>query len=48
MQRSPHSWPIPGTSSIGHFDANLGGARLTLSPEDVQRLTDLAPESAVR
>src|SRR6476469_7064589 len=28
LRRSPSSLPIPGTSSIDHFDANLAGGRL--------------------
>jgi len=43
-QRSPSSLPIPGTSSIDHFDANLAGGRLRLSSDEVQLLTDLTPE----
>src|SRR3954452_12969480 len=44
LQRSPHSLPIPGTTSIGHFEANLAAGRLRLSAAEVQQLTDLAPE----
>ena len=44
LQRSPHSLPIPGTTSIGHFEANLAAGRLRLSAAKVQQLTDLTPE----
>jgi aryl-alcohol dehydrogenase-like predicted oxidoreductase len=44
LQRSPHSIPIPGTTSIAHFEANLAAGRLRLSAEEVQQLTDLTPE----
>jgi aryl-alcohol dehydrogenase-like predicted oxidoreductase len=44
LQRSPSSLPIPGTSSIDHFDANLAVGRLRLSTDEVQLLTDLTPE----
>ena len=44
LQRSPHSLPIPGTTSIGHFEANLAAGRLRLSAAEVQQLTDLTPE----
>jgi pyridoxine 4-dehydrogenase len=45
LQRSPHSLPIPGTTSVGHFDANHAAAQLRLPSEEVQRLTDLTPEA---
>jgi aryl-alcohol dehydrogenase-like predicted oxidoreductase len=44
LQRSPHSIPIPGTTSIAHFEANLAAGRLRLSAEEVQQLTDLTPD----
>jgi aryl-alcohol dehydrogenase-like predicted oxidoreductase len=44
LQRSPHSLPIPGTTSIDHFEANLAAGRLRLSEAEVQQLTDLTPE----
>src|SRR3954454_18670092 len=44
LQRSPSSLPIPGTSSIDHFDANLAAGPLRLSTDEVQLLTDLTPE----
>jgi len=42
LERSPVMLPIPGTSSLEHLEANLGAARLSLTDEDVQRLTDAA------
>src|SRR4051795_10807151 len=47
LQRSPSSLPIPGTSSIDHFDANLAAGPLRLSTDEVQQLTDLTPEVEV-
>jgi pyridoxine 4-dehydrogenase len=44
LQRSPSSLPIPGTTSMEHLDDNLAAARLHLSSNDIQELTDLAPE----
>jgi aryl-alcohol dehydrogenase-like predicted oxidoreductase len=36
--------PIPGTTTISHVNANNAAARLQLSSNEVQRLTDLTPE----
>jgi aryl-alcohol dehydrogenase-like predicted oxidoreductase len=44
LHRSPNSLPIPGTRTISHVDANDAAAALRLSPDEVQRLTDLTPE----
>jgi aryl-alcohol dehydrogenase-like predicted oxidoreductase len=39
LQRSPVILPIPGTSSIAHFEENLEAASLELSEEELQALT---------
>jgi hypothetical protein len=41
LQRSPVMLPIPGTSSIGHLEANVAAATITLSPEDMLALDKL-------
>ncbi|MFP8953003.1 aldo/keto reductase [Natrialbaceae archaeon A-arb3/5] len=41
LERSPVMLPIPGTSDPDHLESNLAAAELSLSDEDVQRLTDL-------
>jgi pyridoxine 4-dehydrogenase len=38
LQRSPVMLPIPGTSSIEHFEENLGAAELRLSDEEMASL----------
>jgi aryl-alcohol dehydrogenase-like predicted oxidoreductase len=43
LHRSPNSLPIPGTRSMTHA-ANIVAARLSLSSDEVRRLTDLIPE----
>jgi aryl-alcohol dehydrogenase-like predicted oxidoreductase len=41
LQRSPVMLPIPGTSSIAHFEENLAAAELELSPEQTAALDEL-------
>jgi pyridoxine 4-dehydrogenase len=38
LHRSPAILPIPGTSSIAHFEENLGAASIRLSAEELQIL----------
>jgi aryl-alcohol dehydrogenase-like predicted oxidoreductase len=38
LARSPSILPIPGTSSIAHFDENLAAAQLTLSNRELEAL----------
>jgi pyridoxine 4-dehydrogenase len=38
LARSPSILPIPGTSSIHHFDENLAAANITLTPTEMQDL----------
>ena len=39
LGRSPVMLPIPGTSSVAHLEENLGAAKLTLSPEELEELS---------
>jgi aryl-alcohol dehydrogenase-like predicted oxidoreductase len=39
LQRSPVTLPIPGTSSIAHFEENLEAGELELSEEEMQALS---------
>jgi aryl-alcohol dehydrogenase-like predicted oxidoreductase len=39
LQRSPVTLPIPGTSSIAHFEQNLEAAELELSSEELEALS---------
>lgn len=43
LHTSPLSVPIPGTTSIDHFDENLAAAHVALSPDEVESLSSLAP-----
>ena len=38
LARSPQMLPIPGTSSIAHFDENIASADLELSVEEMKEL----------
>ncbi|GAB2475142.1 aldo/keto reductase [Jatrophihabitans fulvus] len=40
LARSPVVLPIPGTSSVGHLEENVGAAQVTLSDEQVAALTN--------
>ncbi|MDQ3914330.1 MAG: aldo/keto reductase [Actinomycetota bacterium] len=42
LQRSPVILPIPGTSSIEHFEENLGGGAIDLSAEEMSRIEKAA------
>jgi aryl-alcohol dehydrogenase-like predicted oxidoreductase len=42
LQRSPVMLPIPGTSSVAHFDENLAAAEIELSDEQTERLSSAA------
>jgi aryl-alcohol dehydrogenase-like predicted oxidoreductase len=43
LHASPFSVPIPGTTSIDHFDENLAAAQVELAPDEVESLTALRP-----
>jgi len=38
--------PIPGTKRRGRLDENIGALRVTLSPEDVKKISDAVPAGA--
>jgi aryl-alcohol dehydrogenase-like predicted oxidoreductase len=40
LERSPVMMPIPGTSSLEHLEENCGAAKVTLSDDAYQELTD--------
>ena len=42
LARSPVMLPIPGTSSIEHFEANLEAAKVDLSPDEVAEIGSYA------
>jgi pyridoxine 4-dehydrogenase len=42
LARSPVMLPIPGTSSIEHFEENLAAAELELGADEVERLSEAA------
>jgi aryl-alcohol dehydrogenase-like predicted oxidoreductase len=48
LHHSPVTVPIPGTSSIEHFDENMGAAALELSEAEMESLDGLAAPSASR
>jgi pyridoxine 4-dehydrogenase len=41
LQRSPTMLPIPGTSSIAHFEENMGAASIRLTDEEFRTLATL-------
>ena len=41
LHRSPVALPIPGTSSVAHVEENVAAAGITLSPQEVDEITDL-------
>jgi len=45
LQRSPLIVPIPGTSSIAHFDENVDSVELELEDGELEALDELAPAS---
>ena len=43
LQHSPVTGPIPGTSTIAHFEENLAAAQLELEEDELEALDELAP-----
>jgi aryl-alcohol dehydrogenase-like predicted oxidoreductase len=43
LQRSPLIVPIPGTSSIAHFDQNVDAVELELQDDELEALDELGP-----
>jgi len=39
LHRSPVMLPIPGTSSLAHFEENIGAASIRLSPQEFRTLS---------
>jgi aryl-alcohol dehydrogenase-like predicted oxidoreductase len=46
LHRSPNILLIPGTSSVSHLRENLAAAALTLSPETLVQLDEIAEPCA--
>jgi pyridoxine 4-dehydrogenase len=42
LARSPNILPIPGTSSVEHFEENLAAERISLDDDEVERLAAAA------
>jgi aryl-alcohol dehydrogenase-like predicted oxidoreductase len=40
LQRSPAMLPIPGTSSMAHLEMNIAAANVTLSSDELRKLTE--------
>ena len=45
LHRSPVMLPIPGTTSLDHFQDNLAGTAISLTSAEVQAVTQLIPET---
>jgi aryl-alcohol dehydrogenase-like predicted oxidoreductase len=46
LAQGEHVVPIPGTTRRAHLEENVAALELTLSPEDLARLNELAPKGA--
>ena len=44
LHRTERALPIPGTTSIQHLKENLAAAHISLTPDEVDAITALAPE----
>ncbi len=44
LHRTEQALPIPGTTSIQHLKENLAAAHISLTPDEVDAITALAPE----
>jgi aryl-alcohol dehydrogenase-like predicted oxidoreductase len=44
LHRTEWALPIPGTTSIQHLEENLDAAHISLTPDEVNAITALAPE----
>jgi aryl-alcohol dehydrogenase-like predicted oxidoreductase len=45
LQRSPNILLIPGTSSVTHLRENLAAGQLTLSPQALSELDEIASKA---
>ena len=48
LAQKPWIVPIPGTRKLSRLEENLGGASLTLSAEDLRKITDAAGKITVQ
>ena len=46
LHRTERALPIPGTTSIPHLKENLAAAHISLTPDEVDAVTALAPEAS--
>jgi len=46
LEHSPVTLPIPGTSSVAHFEENVAAAGLDLDDDDLARLREVDPQPA--
>jgi aryl-alcohol dehydrogenase-like predicted oxidoreductase len=46
LHRGEHVVPIPGTKRVSYLEENLAAADVSLSDEDVQRITEAIPEAS--
>ena len=44
LHRTEQALPIPGTTSTQHLKENLAAARISLTPDEADAITALAPE----
>jgi Aldo/keto reductase family len=44
LHRTAQALPIPGTTSVQHLKENLAAAHISLTPDEVDAITALAPE----
>ena len=44
LHRSEQALPIPGTTSVQHLQDNLAAAHISLTQDEVDAITALAPE----
>jgi pyridoxine 4-dehydrogenase len=44
LHRTAHALPIPGTTSVQHLKENLAAARISLTRDEVDAITALAPD----
>jgi pyridoxine 4-dehydrogenase len=44
LHRTEQALPIPGTTSTQHLNENLAAAHISLTPDQVDAITALAPE----
>jgi pyridoxine 4-dehydrogenase len=45
LSRTDRSLPVPGTTSVPHLRENVAAAHISLTPDEVDAITALAPEA---